>query len=90
MTDPRREFDEELQFHIDQRVRDYVATGMTLEEARRAATRRLGDLRPVRAVCESALAAERAAEGRRTMLKMSWLDVKLGVRMFAKYPGLSL
>lgn len=24
------------------------------------------------------------------MLKVSWLDVKLGLRMFAKYPGLSL
>src|SRR3954452_11444258 len=35
-------------------------------------------------------AAERAAEGRRTMMKVSWLDVKLGVRMFAKFPGLSL
>ena len=27
---------------------------------------------------------------RRTLLNVSWLDVKLGVRMVAKYPGLSL
>ena len=36
------------------------------------------------------LLAERAAEERRAFVKVSWLDVKLGLRMLAKYPGLSL
>src|SRR4051812_50081912 len=63
---------------------------MTPEAARAAATQRLGDVSRVREACTSLLAAERAAEGRRTMLSVSWLDVKLGVRMFAKSPGLSL
>jgi putative ABC transport system permease protein len=36
------------------------------------------------------LLAERAAEERRAFVKLSWLDVKLGLRMLAKYPGLSL
>jgi len=27
---------------------------------------------------------------RRAFVKVSWLDVKLGLRMLAKYPGLSL
>jgi putative ABC transport system permease protein len=31
-----------------------------------------------------------AAEQRRTFVSVSWLDVKLGLRMFAKYPGLSI
>ena len=90
MKDPHQEFDEELQFHIDQRIRDYIARGMTPEAARRAASQRLGDVTRVREACTSVLAAERAAEERRTMVKVSWLDVKLGLRMFAKHPGLSL
>src|SRR4051812_15332625 len=90
MKDPEQEFDEELQFHIDQRTRDYIAKGMTPEAARLAATERLGDVAGVRRACTSVLAAERAAEGRRTMVRVSWLDVKLGLRMFAKSPGLSL
>ena len=90
MKDPEQEFDEELQFHIDQRIRDYMAKGMTLDEARAAASQRLGDVAHVREACTSVLAAERAAEERRTMIKVSWLDVKLGLRMFARYPGLSL
>ena len=36
------------------------------------------------------LAADRASEARRTLWRVSWLDVKLGLRMFIKYPGLSL
>jgi putative ABC transport system permease protein len=88
--DPQQEFDDELQFHIEQRTRDYIAKGMTPEAARAAATERLGDVAGVRRACTSLLAAERAAAGRRTMLRVSWLDVKLGLRMFAKYPGLSL
>ena len=88
--DPQQEVDDELQFHIDQRIRDYIAQGMTPEAARAAATQRLGNVSRVRQACTSLLAAERAAEGRRTMLSVSWLDVKLGVRMFAKSPGLSL
>ena len=90
MKDPQQEFDEELQFHIDQRIRDYIARGMSPEAARRAASQRLGDVTHVRETCTSVLAAERAAEERRTMVKVSWLDVKLGLRMFAKHPGLSL
>jgi predicted permease len=34
-------------------------------------------------------AARRAAENRITFVNVSWLDVKLGIRMLAKYPGLS-
>ena len=90
MKDPEQEFNDELQFHIDQRIRDYMAKGMSPDAARNAATQRLGDMTRVRETCTSVLAAERAAEGRRTVLRVSWLDVKLGLRMFARYPGLSL
>jgi predicted permease len=50
---PRAEadVDDELAFHIDMRARDYVERGMTEPDARRAATRRLGDLATARAEC---------------------------------------
>ena len=88
--DPQQEVDEELQFHFEQRTREYIARGMSAEAAREAAARRFGDAARVREACTSELAAQRASEERRRLVKVSWLDVKLGLRMFAKYPGLSL
>jgi predicted permease len=88
--DPKQEVDEELRFHLEQRTRDYIARGMTPDAAREAAAQRFGDSTRVSAACASVLLAERAAEKRRAFVKVSWLDVKLGLRMLAKYPGLSL
>jgi hypothetical protein len=88
--DPGEEVDEELRFHVEQRVRDYVDRGMDAEAARRAAHQRMGDLERVRNECTGLLTAERRTEEARTRLSVSWLDVKPGVRMLAKYPGLSL
>jgi predicted permease len=88
--DPEQEVDEELRFHLEQRTREYIASGMSPDAAREAAGRRFGDAARVREACASVLVAHRAAEERRTFARMSWLDVKLGLRMFANYPGLSL
>src|SRR3954452_8536349 len=86
---PRREVDEELSFHMEERIRDYIARGMSPEAARRAAAERFGDVARVRERCTSLLAAEHASEHRRTFVKVSWLDVKLGMRMLRKFPWLS-
>jgi hypothetical protein len=88
--DPAEELNEELGFHFQERVRDYIERGLSPEAARLAAAERFGDARRVREACASMLAADRAAEARRTLWRVSWLDVKLGLRMFFKYPGLSL
>jgi putative ABC transport system permease protein len=89
-SDPRSEVEEELRHHLEQRVADYVARGMDPESARRAAVERLGDLTRVRNECATLLSGERKKRERRVRLSVSWLDVKLGVRMLAKYPGLSV
>lgn len=88
--DPQQEIDDELRFHIEQRTREYVDRGMSPDAAREAAARRFGDRARVREACASMLQAERVAEGRRAFVSVSWLDVKLGLRILAKYPGLSL
>ena len=41
--DVDRDIDEELQFHIDQRIGDNIALGMNPEEARLDAVRRFGN-----------------------------------------------
>ena len=88
--DPEEELTEELQFHLEQRTTEYIERGMSPEAAREAASKRFGDATRVRDVCAPMLAADRAQEQRRTLWRISWLDVKLGLRMFFKYPGLSL
>jgi predicted permease len=88
--DPKEELTEELQFHLEERTREYIARGMSPEAAREAASKRFGDATRVRDACAPMLAADRAQEQRRTLWRISWLDVKLGLRMFVKYPGLSL
>ena len=87
---PQEELDEELRFHLEQRTRDYMDRGMSPEAARNAAAHRFGDAARVREVCTPMIAADRASDARRTLWRVSWLDVKLGLRMFVKYPGLSL
>ena len=91
--DPDQEVDEELQFHLEQRTRDYIAAGMTPDAAREAAAQRFGDTKRVREVCTSALAAERAADERRRfrwlLLDAFSLDARLAVRMMVKSWGLT-
>jgi predicted permease len=70
------ELDEELQFHVDERIRELTAAGMTPEAAAREAARRLGS--PLRLREES-----------RDVKLLPWLDsmlrdVRLGVRMLRK------
>src|SRR6202041_3132836 len=46
---PNREIDDELQFHIERQAQEYIATGMTPEEARRKGVPAFGGIKRVRA-----------------------------------------
>src|SRR5215467_11867956 len=75
----QREIDEELQFHLDARIRDNLAKGMSPGEARLDALRRLGN---------PTLTKEKTRE----MDIITWLetlsqDVKYGVRQLRRSPG---
>lgn len=82
--------EEELEFHLEERVRENVARGMDPEAAREAALERLGKLDEVREECAELLRSERRTSARRDWMKVSWLDFKLGFRMLVKYPGLTI
>jgi macrolide transport system ATP-binding/permease protein len=46
---PNREIDDEVQFHIERQAQEYIATGMTPQEARRKAVVGFGGIESVRA-----------------------------------------
>jgi putative ABC transport system permease protein len=76
------DFDQEMAAHLAAAEDDGVRRGLTPEEARRAARVQLGGLTQLRE-------ASRAAQGL-PWLGSFWLDIKLGVRLLFKYPGLTL
>jgi predicted permease len=76
---------EEFRHHLELRTQDLVRQGLTPREAARRARIEFGHI-------ERHKEDARAARGLRLFdqISFSWLDIKLGVRMLAKYPGLSL
>jgi len=74
-----RELQEEMQQHLEWRVRDAVDTGLREDEARLVAARRLGGLL-------------RARESSRDVWGLTWLvdlaqDVRFGMRLLGRNPG---
>lgn len=87
---PEAQVDDELAFHVEQRVRDYVARGMSPEAARRAALERLGDLAGVRQECAEMLSEDQLAERRRDWFDDLRQDIRFGVRSALRAPVFSL
>jgi len=84
-ADVEAEMDEEFRHHLELRTQDLVRRGLSPREAARRARIEFGHV-------ETHKESARASRGLRPFdqIGLSWLDVKLGVRMLAKYPGLSL
>lgn len=75
----KRDIDEELRFHIEQRTAENLAAGMTPEEAAREARRRFGNVQSVREGCRETTGA---SFGEATLK-----DIRMGLRMLRKNPG---
>lgn len=76
-----KEFDRELQFHIDEVIGEKVAHGLPYEEARRQATLEFGG-------------KEQAAQQLRDVygtasLERTWMNFKAGLRLMRRAPGFS-
>ena len=89
-SDPRRDLDDELRFHLAARYDEYVAAGMSPNEARAAVERRFGDVENVRRSCadiDSQFARERS------MLDL-WhgavADLRYALRQLRRNTALSL
>ncbi|HZD06443.1 MAG TPA: permease prefix domain 1-containing protein, partial [Longimicrobiales bacterium] len=79
------EMRDEFQQHIELRTEDLVRQGVARAEARRRAHLEFGHV-------ETHRERARAARGLQLFdrVRFSWLDVKLGLRMLVKHPGLTV
>jgi predicted permease len=77
--DEKREIDEELRFHVEQRTAENRAAGMTESEAAREARKRFGSFQSIREQCREA----RGAGFGETLIQ----DIQFGARMLRKDRG---
>lgn len=81
------DFDEELRFHLDQRVREFMAKGATREQAEQQARAQMGDITELAAASRQ-LEQQQATRHRRTVwLSDLALDVRHGVRQMRVAKG---
>ena len=81
---PERDVDDELAFHIQARIDEFIAAGMDPEAARAATRERLGDLTRYRG---ETLAIEQQEERRRTMSDVTHSiigDIRFGARQLGR------
>ncbi len=78
-TRTERQLDAELRFHLEQQVADYVATGVSPEEARRRARREFGGLDQVKEECRDVGAAR--------FVESLIQDLRYGLRQLRRNPG---
>ncbi len=74
----KREIDEELRFHIEQRTAEKIASGMSPEEAAREARKRFGNVQSVREECRE----KRGANFGEATIR----DLRFAIRQLLKNP----
>ena len=79
--------DDELQFHVEMRVEEYMARGMTADEARRAVTARLGDVETARAECIVLGQVHEKHARRADFVDGLRADVRFALRSLRRSPG---
>ncbi|HWC45571.1 MAG TPA: permease prefix domain 1-containing protein, partial [Casimicrobiaceae bacterium] len=79
--------DDELRFHAEMRVAEYLARGMTEAEARRAVAHRLGDVDAARAACIEQGKLRELHARNADMLDSLRADVRYALRSLGRAPG---
>jgi predicted permease len=74
-----QDLSEELQYHLEQKTKEYTASGMAPEEARRKARREFGGIEQTKEICRDTR--------RVSLLETLSQDVRFGLRMLRKSPG---
>jgi macrolide transport system ATP-binding/permease protein len=77
-----RDLSEELQFHLQNQIDEYIAAGMNAQEARYAAFRSLGGVERVKEECREAR--------NMNLIENFAQDVHFGLRMLRRSPGFTI
>ena len=88
--DVTSEVDEELRLHIEMRIDELIASGLTREDARREAMRQFGDLEATRRYCRQQDETREDAVQRSLSLQDLSQDLRIGVRSLMRAPLLTL
>jgi putative ABC transport system permease protein len=86
----RDEVDEELRVHLEMRIDELRAAGMSPEEARRQAVRQFGDLEGTRRYCRRQDLDKENRVQRLLFLQDLAQDLTIGLRNLLRVPGLTL
>lgn len=87
--DPREEAQEEIDFYLEERAREFEAEGMTPEEARRAAFEAFGDKDRIEAEVARIDESHLRSQGRSRIVTSIVHDLKVSMRRIRKAPGFS-
>ena len=85
-----RDADEELRFHFEMRVDDYMARGLSEEDARAAARARIGDEGAIAEACDRIDRRTQRRESRRAWFGELIQDLRYGLRSLRRSPVFAL
>ena len=86
-TDPAADVNDEIRFHLESRIAENLAAGMSADEARRAAAERLGDVRALERSLASLTRQRETIERRVAWRQVIRQDLRYAVRQLARNPA---
>ena len=86
-ADVDADVDDELQFHLDMRARDYEARGLTSRDARDAASERFGDVQGIGGALRAHDRRRERERQRKEYMSDLTNDIRYGLRAFGRAPA---
>ncbi|MGH7718032.1 MAG: ADOP family duplicated permease, partial [Gemmatimonadaceae bacterium] len=83
----RRDVEGEILFHLEMRAQEYMAAGMTADEARREALRSFGDVDAIEAQCRAVRRLREREHQRRDHMQELRQDIRFALRTLRRSPG---